>query len=275
MARAKRQLKERLTLVDVVLELADARIPKSSRNPDLALMTRRKPSLLVLTKVDMASPRATGEWLDYYRERGMRVVVVDLLSGKGVEKVLPELRDLVEHKMIAMEEKGIRRREMRVMVVGIPNVGKSSLINRLAGRSGARVEDRPGVTRGPQWINVAGSVQLMDTPGLLWPKLGDPKVAFRLAVTGAIREPVLEGEELALRLLDWLRETCPEMVLERYRLEEWHPNPRAMLEAIGSRRGYLLRGGVVDVDKAAAILLQEFRQGTLGRFTLDSVVENQ
>jgi len=269
MAKAKRLVMENLRLVDVMIEVLDARIPAASRNPDLDGLAAGKPRLVVLNKSDLADPVLTRLWRSYFAGTGCPAVAVDSVSGKGIREIPSLVQRLAAPKMASLVAAGRRPRAARCMVLGIPNVGKSFFINRLVGRRVTRTEDRPGVTKGQQWIRVAGNLDLMDNPGILWSKLDDPEVSFRLAVTGAIKEEVLDLEAIAGRLLTWLRENHLLVIRERYRLTDLPKEPERLLEAIGAKRGFVLPGGTVDTLKAAQNVLKEFREGKLGRFTFD------
>jgi len=269
MAKAKREVKENLKLVDVVIEVLDARIPASSRNPDINEITDQKPKLVVLNKCDLADPDLTGRWINNFVHSGIPAVAVDLISGRGVRLVPVLVRQLAAPKMASLISAGRRPRAARCMVLGIPNVGKSFLINKLADRRAARTGYKPGVTRGQQWIRVAGNLDLMDTPGILWPKFEDPEAAFRLAVTGAIKEEVFNIYEVAGRLVKWLAESYPEAVKKRYKLQKLPGETGELLELVGISRGFIGTGGVVDLHKSAHNVLKEFREGKFGRITLD------
>lgn len=270
MAKAKRLVKENLKLVDVVIEVLDARIPSSSRNPDINGIAGQKPRLVVLNKSDLADPELTRRWKDVFSGEGYSVVAVDSVTGKGVREVPGLVQQLAAPKIALLVASGRRPRAARCMVLGIPNVGKSFFINKLVGQKVTKTGDKPGVTRGQQWIRVAGNLDLMDTPGILWPKLEDHEAAFRLAVTGAIKEEVFNLNAVAGKLIQWLAENYPEAVRERYKLEDLAGEPEELLEAIGAKRGFFISGGVVDTLKSAQNVLKEFREGKLGRFTLDS-----
>lgn len=269
MAKAKRQVQEALKLVDVAIELLDARIPVSSGNPMIDQILGKKPRLMILNKSDLADPALTKQWLKVLERPQVKAVAVDTLKGEGLKEVPRAAAELVAEQMARLAAKGRRPRAIRCMVLGIPNVGKSSFINRLVGRRATKTGDLPGVTKGQQWIRTEGSLELLDTPGILWPKFEDPEVGYKLAVTGAIKEQVFDVYEVALKLLAWLAETNPNKLKERYKLSELaEDNPR-LLSDIGARRGMLVSGGVVDELKAAQLILREFREGTLGRYTLD------
>ncbi|MCL5779796.1 MAG: ribosome biogenesis GTPase YlqF [Firmicutes bacterium] len=269
MAKAKRQVQEALKLVDVAIELLDARIPVSSGNPMIDQILGNKPRLMVLNKSDLADPALTKQWLKVLERPRVKAVAVDTLKGEGLKEVPKAATGLVTEQMAKLAAKGRRPRAIRCMVLGIPNVGKSSFINRLVGRKATKTGDLPGVTKGQQWIRTEGSLELLDTPGILWPKFEDPEVGYKLAVTGAIKEQVFDVYEVALKLLRWLAETNPARVKERYKLPELSQDIPRLLADIGARRGMLVSGGVVDELKAAHLILKEFREGTLGRYTLD------
>ncbi|NPV25898.1 MAG: ribosome biogenesis GTPase YlqF [Firmicutes bacterium] len=271
MVKAKQLIQENLKLVDLVIELVDARIPASSRNPDLERLVGNKPRMLIMNKEDLADPIKTGAWCNYFKRQGLPTVVVNSLIGSGLRQVSTTANHLAEEKMRALMAKGRRPRAVRVMVVGIPNVGKSAFINALTGRSVTQTGDKPGVTRGKQWIRLSDDLELLDTPGILWPKFDDPEVGFKLAVTGAVSDLVYDVEEVGLQLIDLLSRIAPQAILERYRLAEVKEDPRETLLEIGRRRGFLQTGGVVDSVKSAYLILQEFREGKMGRITLDDV----
>ena len=274
MTRTRRRIQACLPLIDAVAEVVDARIPQSSRNPELDALTPGKPRLVILNKEDMADGAATALWMDWFREQGAAVMAADCKGGKGVEQFTLLLRRLLANKIAQWTEKGMPGHPIRVMVAGIPNSGKSSLINRLSKGGKAKVEDRPGVTRDQRWFNAGGGIELLDTPGVLWPKFEDQTVARRLAFTGAIRDQVLDGEGLACALLDFLRDRHSEALRGRYRLSGDLPAAGpALLEEIGRRRGMLVAGGEVDTERAAAMVLDEFRAGKLGRLTLELPTE--
>lgn len=270
MSKARRLLQENLKLVDVVLEVVDARIPSSSRNPMLEEIVEKKPLVVVLNKSDLADPDLTLRWESYFAGRGLSAVPVDSVRGAGVGRIAAKVKQLAGKKTVSLGSSGRLPRAPRCMIVGIPNVGKSFLINRLAGKKSARTGNKPGVTRGQQWIRL-GQADLLDTPGILWPKFDDPEVGYRLAVTGAIKEQVFNVEEVAGRLARWLWVNHPGSLSARYRLEAaGEEGSEEILGMIGQSRGLILPGGKADTYKAAVLLLKEFREGTLGRFTLES-----
>ncbi len=270
MAKTRRQIAKSLPLVDAAAELLDARLPLSSRNPELGALTKRKPRLVILNKADMADPDVTGQWVQYFRRQGCAVITADSKNGKGIKGFAPALRELLSDQLAKYAEKGMKGRPIRVMILGIPNVGKSSLINRLAGGKRAKAEDRAGVTRTQQWIKTADGVELLDTPGVLWPKLDDQEVAVRLAMTGAIRDDILDKEALAARLLALLHTAYPQALETRYKIA---PDAEAegfvLLEMMAKNRGMLLPGGVPNTERAAITLLDEFRAAKLGRISLE------
>lgn len=265
MAKAKRLLTDQLKWVDVVIELGDARLPECSRNPLLQQLLGAKPKIILLNKADLADPQWTELWLKEFRKKNP-VLAVSATAGFGVGKIIPELERLMAGKQDRLAAKGIRARSIRAMVVGIPNIGKSSLINQLTGSAKAKTGNKPGVTRGNQWIRIHEKVELLDTPGLLWPKFEDPEAGNKLAAAGAIRDEVLNLEELSEWLLGWLKEYYP-TTLNRYASEIM----TLTLEEIGRSRGCLIKGGQVDILKAAQIFLREFRSGALGKVTFDRI----
>ena len=270
MTRTKRKITELLPLVDIVVEVIDARIPISSRNPDLDSLISGKPRLLVLNKADIADEKATEKWLQEYRRLGQPAMAADCKSGKGISGFVPLMREVLQDKLSQWAEKGMANRAVRAMVVGIPNSGKSSFINRMARGGKAKVEDRPGVTRNQQWFVIDGGAQLLDTPGILWPKFDDQTVAKHLAFTGAIRDEIMDSEELAFELLKILAEEYEPRLRERYKLTEPFPEDAwDLLQQIGRKRGMLISGGEVDTLRASTMLLDEYRGGKLGRITLE------
>lgn len=266
MARARRQVADALRLVDAVLELVDARIPAASRNPILAELIGQKPRLIVMTREDMADRGVTREWIDYFARRGQPAIAVDARGGRGLSRLGPVVRELAEPTVEKWNKRGIRNRAIRTLVLGIPNVGKSSLINRLAGRSAARTGDLPGVTRNQQWIRTTAGFELLDTPGILWPKFEDPETGLLLAATGAIKEEVLPLEEVAVFLLKTLWTSYPSALVDRY--GGLSGTPAEWLEQIGKARGLLAGGGRVNISAAAELVCREFRTGRLGRISL-------
>lgn len=270
MTRTKRQIKESIKLIDAVAEIVDARVPMSSRNPDLTEMVNNKPRLILLNKCDAADPDATAKWMRRFESDGVRAMAVDCRSGTGLKAFVPEVKKLLADRITALKEKGMGGKSLRVMVVGIPNVGKSSFINKMIGGTKAKVEDRPGVTRGNQWFSVPGGIELLDTPGVLWPKFDDKIVGERLAFTGAIRDNILNTEALAVRLIETLMPLYGDLIRSRYKLGDTDGlDAYGILTEIGRRRGMLAGGGEIDTERAAIMLLDEFRAAKFGRITLE------
>ena len=269
MTKTRRQIEADLKLVDAVCEIVDARIPVSSRNPDIDSICGSKPRIIVLNRMDLADPEATKAWLAYFRSKGMAAVATDCKSRKGISSFQPAVRSLLREKIERNAAKGMNK-PVRVMVVGIPNVGKSTLINQISGRKGAKAENRPGVTRGKQWVTVDSGLLLLDTPGILWPKFEDPEVGMMLAYTGAVKENIIDVEELSCRLAELLNRYYPQTLRERYGVEVPADMPGYMLlEEMGRKRGYLLARGEINTERMAKVLLDEYRLGKLGLFTLE------
>lgn len=269
MTRTRRQIEAQLKLVDAVAEIADARIPYSSRNPELGNIISGKPRLLLLNKSDMADPAATAEWIKVSSDKNVPAIAVDCRNGKGLNNFKNTVKEILSDKLRSYEEKGMAGKPLRVMVVGIPNVGKSSFINRIAGAGRAKVENRPGVTRGNQWFTVDRQLELLDTPGVLWPKFEDKTVGEHLAFTGAVSDRVVDTELLAVRLLELLCRNYPDLIKERYGVENQFEDYYETLCNIGKKRGMMMRGGEVDSERAANMLLEEFRNCRLGKITLE------
>lgn len=269
MTKTRRQIEADLKQVDAVCEIVDARIPVSSRNPDIDSICGSKPRIIVLNRMDLADPGATKKWIIHFKSKGMAVIATDCKTRRGIADFTPAARLACREKLERDSARGMNR-PLRVMVVGIPNVGKSTLINQISGRKGAKAENRPGVTRGKQWVTVDSGLQLLDTPGILWPKFEDPEVGMMLAYTGAVKEGVIDLEELACRLMELLHKFYPQVLLERYKVEAPEPTPGwQLLEMAGRKRGYLVSGGEVDSERMSKMLLDEFRSGKLGKFTLE------
>ena len=274
MAKTRRLIGENLKLVDIVIELCDARIPRSSRNPEIETLCRAKPRLTLLTKSSLASPEATKEWIRALSLRGANVMAIDSQNGYGISQIAPKVREILSEKIKRYEEKGAVGRSVRAMIVGIPNVGKSSLVNRLTGAKKAKVEDRPGVTRDKQWVPTSIGIDLLDTPGILWPKFDDRETGENLAFTGAIKDDILDTEELAAGLCMKLLDCAPQAFLTRYKLDEKALEGLEMweiFESVGRKRGFLISGGEIDYDRTANVILDEFRSGKLGPITLEKV----
>ncbi|MEE1393062.1 MAG: ribosome biogenesis GTPase YlqF [Negativibacillus sp.] len=272
MAKTRRVMKESLGLVDIVVELRDARIPKSSRNPEIEKIVGDKPRLVVFNKADIADPAVTKMWQDYYKSHGVRTLALDCRSGKGLKELVPAVRETLADLLAKRRARGMESRPIRMMIVGVPNVGKSSLINRLAGGKKVKVEDRPGVTRGKQWVRLENGIELLDMPGVLWPKFDDKQVGERLAYTGAIKDDVYDLEWVAMRFLALLRERYPQLLEERFKVtaeESADLEPYDLLELVGRKRGMMMSGGVVNTERAAITVLDEFRSGKIGRISLE------
>lgn len=272
MAKTRRLIRESLADVDIVLELLDARIPKSSRNPELCELVGQKPVLSLLNKASLADPAVSTAFLECYRQAGEHALLIDCINGSGLQAVLPAIRDILQEKLQRYEDRGMKNRRLRAMVVGIPNVGKSTLINKLAGSKKAKAENRPGVTTAKQWIPTSLGLDLLDMPGVLWPKFGDRVIGENLAVTGAIKDAVLQVEEVAMILCLRLREYYPELFYSRYKIT---PEEGASADAydlfclVGRRRNLLIRGGEIDEKRTAEMLLDEFRNAKIGRISLE------
>ncbi|MBQ9365546.1 MAG: ribosome biogenesis GTPase YlqF [Schwartzia sp.] len=271
MQKTRRLISENLKLVDVVIELLDARAPRSSGNPMLREIIGDKPKLIALNKSDLADPAITKMWQSHFKNEDILAVTIDSISGRGLKRLIENTEGLAKGRTDKLVAKGGKARAARAMVVGIPNVGKSSLINRLAGASKAKVENRPGVTRDKQWIKVGGGLDLLDVPGILWPKFDDPVVGLNLSFIGSIKDDVLDTEEIAQRLLEFLKNEYPVSLMERYKLTENETAGEAglLIEKIGRKRGALRKGGVVDMEKAWHILITDFRNGNLGKISFE------
>lgn len=272
MTKTKRQIQASLKLVDAVAEIIDARIPISSRNPDLNKLIQNKPRIILLNKSDMANQTATKMWIDYYKKQGITAISVDCKSGRGLNKFPSAVSEVLKEKTDRLKAKGMLNPTMRIMIVGIPNVGKSSFINRISKQNRAKVEDRPGVTRGNQWFTITKNLEMLDTPGVLWPKFDDKIVGEHLAFTGAVKDQVLDIEFLAVRLLEFLKSLKTVEFISRFKLEEVdldNIDSYELLRMIGKKRGMLVSGGEIDTERAAIMLLDEFRAAKLGRITVE------
>jgi len=264
MTRTKRKLEEQIQWVDLVIEICDARLPVSSRNPVLPGLLGNKPRLLLLNKADLADEVKTDQWITKLK-KDCPVLAISAVTGFGIKKIISQLEEIISEKRERLAAKGVRARPIRAMVAGIPNIGKSSLINQLTGGAQAKTGNKPGVTRGNQWIRIHPKVELLDTPGMLWPKFDDPQVGRKLAATGAVRDEVFDQEELATWLLKWLLLNYPQQLRNYYSLQDEVPD----LEILGRKRGCLISGGRIDTFKAAQIFLREFRSGKIARVTMD------
>lgn len=275
MAKTKKQIIQDLKLIDVVVEILDARIPISSRNPDIADIIKNKKRLVLLNKCDLAEEKENKRWIEYFKSQNVNAVLVDCNLGKGMNESISKIKELMKDDIEKNTAKGKIGSKIRIMVLGIPNVGKSSYINRVTKKVSAKVGNKPGITKQKQWIKLDNSIELLDTPGVLWPKLSNEETALNLAYTGTIKEEVLEKVELAYKLLEYLMENYKENVKNRYKLEkleEQTENPvLAQMEIIGQKRGALMSGGKINLDKTASIILDDFRSGKLGKITLEKV----
>lgn len=273
MAKTKRLIKENLSSVDIVLELVDARIPKSSKNPDIDELSGDKPKLIIMTKASLANPDVTKKWVEYYKSQGKRVVVVDSFLGQGLDALSAAVKDILKEKLQRYSDKGMSGRRIKAMIVGIPNVGKSSLINKIAGSKKAKVENRPGVTLNKQWVPTEIGLDLLDTPGVLWPKFEDETVGFNLAATGAIKDAILDTEEIAMLLSYKLLRLASVEFCARYKLdydEAMELDSYDLFRLIGKKRGFLISGGEVNHARCAEMLLEEFRSAKIARISLEA-----
>ena len=270
MTKTRRMIEENLKLVDAVVEIVDSRIPESSRNPLLTELVGNKPRIIMLNKCDYSDDNVTKKWREYYEKQGYSVLVCDCRSGKGINRFLPLLKQKLSDLLERRRAKGMIGKALRIMVVGIPNVGKSSFINRMANSKKVKVEDRPGVTRGKQWVSIDKEVELLDMPGILWPKFDDKEIAVRLAFTGAIKDDVMDVEALAEELGAYLKEHYPDRLKERYKLDSLEGY---ITELIARKRGMMISGGEPDTERAAITLLDEYRSGKIGKITLEQPAE--
>lgn len=271
MAKTRRAIAANLKLVDAVVEIIDARTPMSSRNPEIDSLTARKPRIVLLNKCDLADSNATSAWVNYLKSENVTALAVDCKSGKGLNKLMSTLKGTVLKELMDKRQRsGMTGAPVRLMILGIPNVGKSSLINRLAGSKRTKVEDRPGVTRVKQWVKLQDNTELLDMPGVLWPKFEDQSAAVRLAFTGAISDDILDIETLAMKLLSYLAESYPQSLTERYKIDiDENDDGLSLLEKVGRKRGMVVSGGEINTERAAITVLDEFRSGKLGRITLE------
>ncbi len=269
MAKARREVTEKLKQIDVVFELVDARVPLSSRNPMIDELVSHKPRLILLNKADLADSAVTEQWSHYFQQKGFKVISIDSQTGKGTEKIAATAKELSIDLLEKLKAKGMKPRAIRALILGIPNVGKSTLINRLAKKKIAKTGDRPGITKQQQWIKVGKDLELLDTPGILWPKFEDQVVGYRLAATGAIKDEILDFQDVAVFLLKYLKEHYPKPLMERFKLTELNEDIVELFDAIGKNRGLLMSGGYIDYDKAAELILREFRSCKIGKITLE------
>lgn len=274
MAKTRRKIKESLCLVDAVTEIVDARVPLSSRNPELDELTGNKPRIIILNKCDVADSESTKKFIKYFAQKGMYAIAADCRSGRGLNEYRPLVRKVLKEKILSNEKKGMAGKPLRIMVVGIPNTGKSSFINKMSGRNRAKVADKPGVTKQNQWFPIGDGIELLDTPGVLWPKFDDPKVGDALAFIGSVKDEILDSELLAVKLIDIMKREYPARLSERYKIESFENLDNfEILELIGKKRGMLISGGEIDTERAANTLLDEYRAGKFGNITLDSIEE--
>mgnify|MGYP003289840133 FL=1 len=270
MAKTRRLIKESLSLVDGVTEIIDARIPYSSSNPELEELINNKPRIVLLNKCDLADKATTNQWVEYYKKKGVKAIPVDCRTGKGLNNYIVAVREVLKDVIKKNEDRGMPGRALRIMVVGIPNTGKSSFINRMAGTTKAKVADKAGVTRHNQWFAIGNGIELLDTPGVLWPKFDDPQVGDRLAFIGSVKDEILDAETLAIRLLEVMKNDYPERLAERYKIADF-TNKEAweVLKMIGKKRGMMIKGGEIDYERASVMLLDEYRGGKLGTISLE------
>jgi len=270
MTKTRRMIQENLKLVDLIIELVDARLPLSSRNPEIDALVGQKPRLLLLNKADIADQNATDAWVEYFKQHGVEAMRISSVADKSLKMVLERCRALLSEQIARQKERGLVGRSIKLMVVGVPNVGKSSFINKLSGKKSAQVGDRPGVTRGKQWIRLQNGFELLDTPGILWPKFEDEQVGMYLAYTGAIKDDIMDVEELSCHLLELLATRYPQCLAERYKMDDvTDKTGYELLELLGRKRGFVVSGGEIDTLRAANILLDEFRAAKLGRISLE------
>ena len=269
MKKTRELIQSNLKLVDVVIELLDARIPISSKNPVIDELIGQKPKVVILNKSDLSDQAVLKEWIAYYKERGVTAIPVNSITGQGFNRLIEGVKEAAKEKTDRMIAKGMKIRAIRVMIVGIPNVGKSSLINKLAGKNTAKVGNRPGVTKGKQWIRLRKDIDLFDTPGILWPKIDNVDVGLKLAFTGAIKDEILDIDTLCLRFLERMTERYPERIIERYKIEGLGETGVETMELIGKKRGCIISGGDIDYTKVSRIVMDEFRKGRLGMITLE------
>ncbi len=274
MKKTRESIEKNLSMVDVVFELIDARIPYSSQNPVIDSIVKDKPRIIILNKADLSSIKGNKIWQEYFKKKGLNTILFNSLDRRGIEELIHMSRNITAEKTISYEKKGIINRSIRAMIIGIPNVGKSTLINNLTGRRGAKVGNKPGITKSNQWIKTKGDLELLDTPGILWPKFEEKRVGLNLAFTGAIKDEILDRETLALKLIETLVEICPELLEKRYNFEIGDSSPLEIMTDIGFKRGCIMRGGEVDYEKISNILLDEFRKGVIGNITLEFPREN-
>ena len=273
MAKARRLIEDNLKVIDVVIELLDARIPWSSTNPMIAKLIGQKPSVVVLNKADLADPVVLKEWLQYYKDQGRLVIAMDSRGGTGMKQLVTLVRQLAKPKLDRWKARGLKTRSVRTMILGIPNVGKSTLINKLSRRSAAKTADKPGETKGKQWVRIGDQLELLDTPGVLWPKLENQICAYRLAATGAISDTAFDMEDVVTRLVQQLGQQYEGEFCSRYKLDGLLSTTQETIDAVGQKRGCIVSGGIVDLEKTYKLILKEYREGKIGTISLDRVSE--
>ncbi|KPU43929.1 ribosome biogenesis GTPase A [Oxobacter pfennigii] len=269
MTKAKRQMAESLKQVELVIELLDARIPKSSKNPDIDSICGNKPRIVLLNKSDLADSNINKQWINYYKNLNLQCLEINSLTGSGQKELTKAINDMFQERNARLKAKGIISKPVRALIAGIPNVGKSSLINRLAGKASTKTGDRPGVTKGKQWIKIGSNLELMDTPGILWPKFEDEEVGFNLAFTGAIRDEIMDIIEISIKFIEKIKLISPDSLKSRYKLDDLEGEEADILDKIGKNRGCIIQGGQVDRERTANIILDEYRGGKLGRISLE------
>jgi ribosome biogenesis GTPase A len=273
MAKAKREVTEKLKLIDIVYELVDARIPFASRNPMIDEIVKNKPRIVLLNKADKAEPHVTAKWIEYFQSHNIPALSINSVNGSGLNKIVPASKELLKEKMEKMAAKGVRQRAIRALIIGIPNVGKSTLINKLAKKSIAKTGDRPGVTTSQQWIKVGKELELLDTPGILWPKFEDEQVGLKLAATGAIKDAIINLQDVAVFVLRYLEEKNPERLMERYQLDELPEDIVQLFDEIGKTRGCLMAGGMINYDKTTEIIIRDLRTDKFGPLSFEEPLD--
>lgn len=269
MKKTRELLVEQLKLIDVVVEILDSRIPKSSRNPEIVKIVKNVPKVILLNKMDLSDDKISRDWISYFEKEGAKGVLINSTTGQGFDEVIKTIKEVTKEKMDNLVKKGRKRRPIRIMVVGIPNVGKSSFINKLIGKKSAKTGDRPGVTKGKQWVRVKSDMELLDTPGILWPKFEDNEVAMNLAFTGAIKDEIMDLDEITLEFLKRISKRYPEALQGRFGIEVEDKEPIELFDEIGKKRGCIIAGGEIDYSRASKLIMSEFRGGKLGRITLE------
>lgn len=269
MEKTKRMIKSNLSMVDLVIEILDARIPVSSKNPDLDKIINNKPKLVVLNKSDLSDPVTNNSWKIFFDSNNIENIFIDSITGKGIKKITEKIENLMEERLERLSKRGVKNKSIRCMVLGIPNVGKSTFINKIIGKASAKTGNKPGVTRGKQWIKISNKIELLDMPGILWPKFEDKSVSIKLAWIGSIKDEILNKEELALKLIEFLAYEYPELLMKRYKLDEILQNDMDIYLEIARKRGFILKGGEMDYHRTAEMLLDEFRKGKIGRISLE------